>query len=80
MASDVGGISEAKLACVPAAGAPDRALSTELDDQMLPVAWVPEQDLEPWRAALAALVGRPLPLPGHGRAPRASGNGLRRSG
>jgi surfactin synthase thioesterase subunit/glycosyltransferase involved in cell wall biosynthesis len=64
MASDVGGIPEAKMGVpylLPVN--PIVKYETRLDEQMVPVAEVPPQDLEPWRAAL----GRLLTDPGHYR-------------
>ena len=52
MASDVGGIPEAKMGVpylLPVN--PIVKYETQLDEQMVPVAEVPPQDPEPWRAA-----------------------------
>jgi surfactin synthase thioesterase subunit/glycosyltransferase involved in cell wall biosynthesis len=64
MASDVGGIPEAKMG-VPYLLPVNPIVKYEarLDEQMVPVAEVPPQDVEPWRAAL----GRLLTDPGHYR-------------
>jgi surfactin synthase thioesterase subunit/glycosyltransferase involved in cell wall biosynthesis len=56
MASNVGGIPEAKLGVpylLPVN--PIRKYQHTLDEQMVPVAEVPPQDLEPWREALGRL-------------------------
>ncbi len=58
VASDVGGIPEAKLGVpylIPVR--PIERYQPSLDEQMVPVAEVPEQDVAPWRAALARLLG-----------------------
>jgi surfactin synthase thioesterase subunit/glycosyltransferase involved in cell wall biosynthesis len=60
MASDVGGISEAKMGVpylLPVR--PIAKYEARLDDQMVPVADVPPQDIGPWCDALRALLGRP---------------------
>lgn len=60
VASDVGGIPEAKMG-VPYL-IPVRSIEryeTSVDDQMVPVASVPPQDIAPWRAALAKLLSDP---------------------
>jgi len=57
LASDVGGIPEAKLGVpylLPVR--PIEGYRPELDDQMTPVAIVPDQDIAPWREALAELL------------------------
>jgi len=57
IASDVGGIPEAKLGVpylLPVN--PIRAYRAELDDSMTPIALVPPQDAAPWREALARLL------------------------
>jgi len=57
IASDVGGIPEAKMGVpylLPVN--PIAKYQTTLDEQMVPVAEVPPQDLEPWRAALDRLL------------------------
>jgi medium-chain acyl-[acyl-carrier-protein] hydrolase len=57
VASDIGGIPEAKLG-VPYL-LPVRPIThyrAAVDENMVPVAEVPRQDLEPWRAALEGLV------------------------
>ena len=58
MASDVGGIPEAKMG-VPYLLPVNPIVKYEarLDEQMVPVAEVPEQDIGPWREALARLLG-----------------------
>src|SRR5271157_4882176 len=56
MASDVGGIPEAKMGVpylLPVN--PIRRYAPQLDEQMVPVAEVPPQDIGPWRDALARL-------------------------
>lgn len=53
LASDVGGIPEAKMGVpylLPVN--PIRRYEPRVDDQMVPIAHVPEQDIEPWAAAL----------------------------
>jgi surfactin synthase thioesterase subunit len=57
MASDVGGIPEAKMGVpylLPVN--PIAKYQPRLDEQMVPVAEVPEQDTGPWREALARLM------------------------
>lgn len=57
MASDVGGIPEAKMGVpylLPVR--PIQRYQPRLDEQMVPVAEVPEQDVGPWEAALRRLV------------------------
>ena len=57
MASDVGGIPEAKMGVpylLPVH--PIVKYDTRVDEQMVPVAEVPPQDLGPWREALARLL------------------------
>jgi surfactin synthase thioesterase subunit/glycosyltransferase involved in cell wall biosynthesis len=57
IASDVGGLPEAKMGTpylLPVR--PISRYDTRLDEQMVPVADVPAQDIGPWREALAALV------------------------
>ncbi len=58
MASNVGGIPEAKMGVpylLPVR--PIERYQPRLDEQMVPVAEVPEQDIAPWEAALRRLVG-----------------------
>jgi len=58
LASDVGGIPEAKMGVdylLPVR--PIEKYAARLDEQMVPVAEVPPQDVAPWRAALEALLG-----------------------
>jgi surfactin synthase thioesterase subunit/glycosyltransferase involved in cell wall biosynthesis len=58
VASGVGGISEAKMGVpylLPVR--PIERYQPSLDERMVPVAEVPEQDLEPWRGALERLLG-----------------------
>jgi surfactin synthase thioesterase subunit len=58
LASDVGGIPEAKLGVpylLPVN--PIRRYRADLDDQMVPVAETPAQEIGPWRDALARLLG-----------------------
>ncbi len=60
IASDVGGIPEAKMGVpylIPVN--PIRKYETRVDDQMVPVADVPPQDIEPWRTALHELLTDP---------------------
>ena len=57
MAADVGGIPEAKMGVpylLPVR--PIEKYETRLDEQMVPVAEVPAQDIAPWREALARLL------------------------
>src|SRR5205814_6456739 len=57
MGADVGGIPEAKMGVpylLPVT--PIAKYETRLDEQMVPVANVPQQDIEPWRAALGRLL------------------------
>jgi len=57
VASDIGGIREAKLGVdylVPVR--PIEVYQTRLDEQMVPVAEVPRQEIGPWRAALDSLL------------------------
>jgi glycosyltransferase involved in cell wall biosynthesis len=57
LASDVGGVREAKLGVpylLPVT--PIAAYHLQLDDQMVPVAEVPPQDISPWRHALERMV------------------------
>ena len=57
MAADVGGIPEAKMGVpylLPVR--PIEKYETRLDEQMVPVAQVPGQDIGPWREALARLL------------------------
>jgi surfactin synthase thioesterase subunit/glycosyltransferase involved in cell wall biosynthesis len=57
MASDVGGIPEAKMGVpylLPVR--PIEKYQTRLDDQMVPLAEVPPQDVEPWAGALGRLL------------------------
>jgi len=57
IASDVGGIPEAKLGVpylLPVS--PIRRYRAELDEQMVPVAETPEQNIAPWREALDRLL------------------------
>ncbi|MFN3325485.1 MAG: thioesterase domain-containing protein [Bryobacteraceae bacterium] len=57
MASDVGGIPEAKMGVdylLPVR--PIVRYQPSLDEQMVPVAQVPEQDVDPWESALRRLV------------------------
>jgi surfactin synthase thioesterase subunit/glycosyltransferase involved in cell wall biosynthesis len=57
LASDVGGIPEAKMGVdylLPVR--PIAKYQTRLDEQMVPVADVPEQDIGPWHAALQDLL------------------------
>ena len=57
MASDVGGIPEAKMGVpylLPVN--PIARYQTEVDEQMAPLAEVPTQDIGPWRAALTRLL------------------------
>ncbi|MBS1855859.1 MAG: glycosyltransferase [Acidobacteria bacterium] len=58
MGADVGGIPEAMMG-VPylLRVTPITRYQTRLDDQMVPVAEVPAQDIAPWREALARLLG-----------------------
>ncbi len=58
MASNVGGIPEAKLGVdylLPVR--PIEKYLPQVDEKMVPVASVPEQDIAPWSQALAALLG-----------------------
>jgi medium-chain acyl-[acyl-carrier-protein] hydrolase len=58
MAADVGGIPEAKMGIpylLPVN--PIAKYRPEVDEQMVPVAEVPPQDIGPWREALARLLG-----------------------
>ncbi|HXB69578.1 MAG TPA: thioesterase domain-containing protein [Candidatus Acidoferrales bacterium] len=58
MASNVGGIPEAKMGVpylLPVN--PIARYETRVDEQMVPVAEVPPQDLDPWRESLARLLG-----------------------
>jgi surfactin synthase thioesterase subunit len=58
VASNVGGIPEAKLGVpylLPVR--PIERYKPSLDEQMVPVAEVPAQDITPWRVALARLLG-----------------------
>lgn len=58
LASDVGGIPEAKMGVpylLPVR--PIERYQPQLDEQMVPVAEVPPQDVTPWRDALAELLG-----------------------
>jgi surfactin synthase thioesterase subunit/glycosyltransferase involved in cell wall biosynthesis len=58
MAADVGGIPEAMMGVpylLPVS--PIQKYETRLDEQMVPVAEVPEQDIGPWREALSRLMG-----------------------
>ena len=60
VASDIGGIPEAKLGVdylVPVQ--PIEKYQERVDDQMVPVAEVPEQDIEPWYNALNELSSDP---------------------
>jgi len=60
MASDIGGIPEAKMGVpylLPVN--PIAKYATRVDEQMVPVAEVPPQDLGPWREALERLLGDP---------------------
>ena len=64
MASDIGGIPEAKMGVpylLPVN--PITKYRQALDEQMVPVAEVPPQDAAPWRDALARLLNDPGPLP-----------------
>jgi surfactin synthase thioesterase subunit/glycosyltransferase involved in cell wall biosynthesis len=57
MAADVGGIPEAMMGVpylLPVR--PIEKYETRLDEQMVPVAQVPQQDIAPWREALARLL------------------------
>ncbi len=57
MAADVGGVGEAMMGVpylLPVR--PIEKYETRLDDQMVPVAQVPAQDIGPWREALARLL------------------------
>ena len=57
MAADVGGIPEAKMGVpylLPVR--PIEKYGPRVDEQMVPVAEVPEQDIGPWRAALSRLL------------------------
>lgn len=57
IASNIGGIPEAKLGVdylLPVR--PIERYGLQLDEQMVPLADVPPQDIEPWQAALARLV------------------------
>ncbi len=57
MASDIGGIPEAKLGVdylLPVR--PIEKYEARIDEQMVPLAEVPAQDIEPWAVALARLV------------------------
>lgn len=57
MAANVGGIPEAMMGVpylLPVR--PIEKYQTRLDEQMVPVAEVPQQDIEPWREALARLL------------------------
>lgn len=57
LASDCGGLAEAKLGTdylLPVR--PIERFADQLDDKMLPVAVIPEQDITPWRAGLSALL------------------------
>jgi surfactin synthase thioesterase subunit/glycosyltransferase involved in cell wall biosynthesis len=57
MAADVGGIPEAMMGVpylLPVR--PIEKYETRLDEQMVPVAQIPEQDIAPWREALARLL------------------------
>lgn len=57
MASDLGGLPEAKMHVpylLPVR--PVEGYSQKLNEQMVPVAHVPEQDIAPWKAALERLV------------------------
>jgi surfactin synthase thioesterase subunit len=56
MGADVGGIPEAMMGVPYLLGVnPIRQYETRLDEQMVPVAEVPPQNTEPWRAALSRL-------------------------
>ncbi|MBI4876493.1 MAG: alpha/beta fold hydrolase [Acidobacteria bacterium] len=58
IASDVGGIPEAKMGVpylIPVR--PIASYQPSLDEQMVPLAQAPEQDLSPWREALERLLG-----------------------
>lgn len=58
MASNVGGIAEAKMGVeylLPVN--PVTRYEPSLDSKMVPKALIPAQDIEPWRRALAALMG-----------------------
>ncbi len=60
MAANVGGIPEAMMAVpylLPVR--PIERYESRLDEQMVPVAEVPEQDVTPWREALARLLADP---------------------
>lgn len=60
LASDIGGIPEAKMGVpylLPVR--PIEHYRPKLDEQMVPVAEVPEQDIEPWAKALQALLSDP---------------------
>ena len=60
MAADVGGIPEAKMGVpylLPVN--PVAKYQTTLDEQMVPVAEVPPQDIGPWREALSRLLNDP---------------------
>jgi surfactin synthase thioesterase subunit/glycosyltransferase involved in cell wall biosynthesis len=73
MASRVGGIPEAKMDVpylLPVE--PIARYQTRLDEQMVPVADVPRQDLGPWAAALSKLLGDPAHYLEIARASRAA--------
>ncbi len=73
MAADVGGIPEAKMGVpylLPVA--PISKYRPSLDEQMVPVAEVPPQDIGPWREALARLFSDPAHYAEISRASRAA--------
>jgi surfactin synthase thioesterase subunit/glycosyltransferase involved in cell wall biosynthesis len=73
MASDVGGIPEAKMGVpylLPVN--PIRKYETRMDERMLPVAEAPPQNIAPWREALARLVCDRQHYEDVGRASRAA--------
>jgi surfactin synthase thioesterase subunit/glycosyltransferase involved in cell wall biosynthesis len=60
LASDIGGIPEAKMGVpylLPVR--PIQSYRPELDEHMVPVAEVPPQDIRPWKQALARLISDP---------------------
>ncbi|HEX6716595.1 MAG TPA: glycosyltransferase, partial [Pyrinomonadaceae bacterium] len=59
MASDVGGVAEAKLGTdflLPVS--PISSFSENLDQNRIPIASLPEQDIEPWRTGLVELLSQ----------------------
>jgi glycosyltransferase involved in cell wall biosynthesis len=58
LASDLGGLAEAKLGTdYRIAVRPIERFGDQLDENLIPVAVLPEQDVEPWREALSELLG-----------------------